>query len=252
MNMVPELRLIIKSMVVAVRAVHAALVILVLLVYIFAIGLNAFLGDEELLAHYFSTVGRSMVTLFLSGVLLDNISDLVNTMIKLGAVVPLLAFTFFVLLSTVTVLNMVIGVLCEVVLDVSNFEKEEAIREEMSTTLLVMLENLDDDRSGHLSKAEILDVMEEPEAVAVLKDIQVDTQHLLDVFDMLYERDDTTLPISVIMNIVLTLRGQRPSTMNDIAKGQNFMVWAMESQMQQHRDLMTQMLQETFMPLLSK
>jgi len=238
MDMVPELRLIIKSMVAAVRAVHAALLILVLLVYIFAICLNSLLGEEDTVSEYYSTVGTSMVTLFLSGVLLDNISDLVNSMIALNAYVALFAFGLFVLLSAVTVMNMVIGVLCEVVLDVSSFEKEEQIKQQMSTTLLVMLENLDDDHSGQLSKAEMCDVIREPAAIAVLKDIQVDTQHLLDVFDMLYEQEDTTLPIAVIMNIVLTLRGKRPATMNDIAKEQNFMVWAMESQLEQHRELM--------------
>merc|ERR1719453_2741336 len=120
-------------------------------------------------------------------------------------------------------MNMLIGVLCEVMLGVSSVEQEDQVKHQMSKTLLVMLENLDDDHSGHLSQQEMKEVMEEPDAVAVLKDINVDTQHLLDVFDMLYEHEETTLPIPVIMNIVLTLRGQRPATMNDIAKEQNFL-----------------------------
>ena len=75
--------------------------------YVFAIALNSLLGDEDEVSAYYSSVGTSMVTLFLSGVLLDNISDLVNTMIDLRAVVALAAFALFLLLSAVTVMNMV-------------------------------------------------------------------------------------------------------------------------------------------------
>jgi len=236
MHMIPELITMFKGMMAAVRAVHAALLILMLQVYVFAIVMTALIGPNNTDDRdYFPSVRDSMVTLLLSGVLLDDITGLVLFLIKERHVLAIIIFSFFVLLSAITVMNMLIGVLCEVVLDVSADETEAHIKEQMSKTLLVMLEQLDDDASGHLSRTEIMELMTEPEAVAVLNDIQVDTQHLLDLFDMLYAQEDTTLPIGVIMNIVLLLRGKRPSSMSDLAKGHNLMLWKFENKLASHQ-----------------
>merc|ERR1719424_1368207 len=103
-----------------------------------------------------------------------------------------------------------------------------------------MLTALDDDASGELSKQEVQGVIKNPAAIAIMNDIQVDTQYLLDVSEMLFTTPDATLPIGVFMNIVLTLRGRRGVTINDMAKGHNLTMWAIETQLAHHRALMTQ------------
>merc|ERR1719262_1239740 len=108
----------------------------------------------------------------------------------------------------------------------------------MQKTLFVMLQALDADNSGQLSKSEVQSVISQPEAVAIMNDIQVDTQYLLDISEMLFATPDSTLPITVFMNIVLTLRGKRSVTMNDMAKGHNLSMWAIETQLTHHRKLL--------------
>jgi len=206
--------------------------------------MNALIGDEPDTKEFFGSVRDSMVTLLVNGVLLDNISGLVRELIGVKNVAALAVFGIFVLLSALTVINMLIGVLCEVVVEVSAEEKETAAKEKMKKTLLVMLQELDADKSGQLSKSEVQSVICHPEAVAIMNDIQVDTQYLLDISEMLFTSEDSSLPISVFMNIVLTLRGKRPPTMNDIAKGHNLSMWAIESQLTHHRALMTKALGE--------
>merc|ERR1719424_310871 len=115
-------------------------------------------------------------------------------MIGVGNVLALFLFSMFVLLSALTVMNMLIGVLCQVVLEVSAEEGERQVKKNMSETLLVMLQELDDDNSGELSRSEFRGVICEPKALAVMKDIQVDTQHLLDLTEMIYPTDETTVP----------------------------------------------------------
>jgi voltage-gated sodium channel len=236
MQMIPELVTMVKGMIAAIRAVHAALLILSLLVYVFAIIMNSLVGAEEGKAgELFSTVRGSMVTLLVQGVLLDDISGLTRTLIEVANVAALGTLSIFVLLSALTVMNMLIGVLCQVVLDVSADEKETRIKAQMQRTLLVMLHDLDDDNSGHLTKSEVQSLMLNPDAIAQLNDIQVDPQHLLDLTEMLYVDEDSTLSIAVIMNIVLSLRGRRPPTMHDICKANSFLLWALENEMEKHR-----------------
>merc|ERR1719218_451705 len=134
-------------------------------------------------------------------------------------------------------MNMLIGVLCQVVLDVSAEEKEASVKSHISKTLLVMLQDLDEDKSGELSKAEVQEVMELPEACAILHEINVDTEHLLSLTEMLLPDEHATLPITVIMNIVLQLRGNRPPTMDHLAKSSNFLLWALETKLTEYREL---------------
>jgi hypothetical protein len=256
MHTIPELVTMAKGMVAAVRAVHAALLILVILVYVFAIIINAVIGEDQDLSEYlaenFSTVRDAMITLTLQGVLMDDINTLYRELISYGNIISIIVFGIFVLLSAITVMNMLIGVLCQVVLDVSEAETEDHVKAEMSKTLLVMLENLDDDGSGELSKKELQDVIAEPEAIKILNEIQVDTQHLLDIFEMLYTNEGTTLPIHVILNIVLMLRGRRSVTMDDFAKGYNFILWALEAEMKKNTETVTTKLEETLAAVQDK
>lgn len=236
----PELVTMVKGMVAGIRSVHAALMILLLLVYIFAIVLNIVAGDEDEVQHFFGTVRGSMVTLLVNGVLLDNVSVMTRALIDVANVPAIIFLAIFILLSALTVMNMVIGVLCEVVIDVSAEEKESHAKEKMQKTLFVMLQELDADNSGELSKEEVQSVIKLPEAVAIMNDIQVDTQYLLDVSEMLFIHPESTLPISVFMNIVLTLRGRREPTLNDMAKNHNLMMWAMETQLAHTQAVMTE------------
>lgn len=243
MQMVPELVTMVKGMVAAIRAVHAALLILLLLVYVFAMLMNNVIGnDDPIDKEYFSSVRSSMVTLVVQGVLLDDISGLTRHLISIPSGLALLILAVFVLLSALTVMNMLIGVLCQVVLDVSAQEKETNVKTQMQKTLLVMLQDLDADNSGMLSKEEVQEVMHLDKAVEIMKDIQVDTQHLLNLTEMIFADELEGLPINVIMNIVLSLRGDRTPSMSDLAKSNNFLLWALDTKLASHRQLMGEAL----------
>merc|ERR1712139_744459 len=82
-------------------------------------------------------------------------------------------FMVFMLLSAVTVMNMLIGVLCEVVSAVGQAEKENAAVDLVKHTVLLMLMHLDADASGEISKSELQQVLEDPDALRVLTELQV-------------------------------------------------------------------------------
>merc|ERR1719424_1389947 len=139
----PELMTMVKGMLVATRAVSSAMMVLVLLVYVFAIIMNSLNKKEELLLIYFGDMRSSMMTLLLQGVFLDNISVVATLLLDTGSHVSLVAFGFFVLLTATTVMNMLIGVLCEVVCEVAKAEQEEGARRQLKSTLLVELQRHD-------------------------------------------------------------------------------------------------------------
>merc|ERR1719353_2853563 len=96
----PELVTLIKGMAKAGRSVGSTLLLLIIVLYVFGIIFAGMLGNvppEECPAcrQMFGDITKSMFTLFLAGMLL--------------------AFLIYVLMSSFTILNMLIGVLCEVV-----------------------------------------------------------------------------------------------------------------------------------------
>merc|ERR1719161_112067 len=65
-------------------------------------------------------------------------------------------------------------------------EKEEAAITLVKESLLLMLKNLDKDKSGEISRAEFEMVIEDQEALEVLRELQVDVLYLMEMQDMLF------------------------------------------------------------------
>merc|ERR1719506_3591226 len=98
-------------------------------------------------------------------------------------------FYLFVLLSALTVMNMLIGVLCEVVSAVSETEKESLTVQFVKETLQEVMKHsgLDEDGDGEISKDEFCKILEIPKACALLAEVGVDVMGLIDITDFLFE-----------------------------------------------------------------
>jgi len=233
MRAFPELVAMIKGVKVASRAVGSALLMLLLLVYIFAIIMHMLVGGEnenERVEERFGTLLNVMWTLLVDGAFMDNIGIVSRDLLEIKAYFAFLTLLVFVLLSALTVINMLIGVLCEVVSAVAAAEQEEAAIKLVKETLLVMLKELDHDCSGAISKEELTNVFNYTSALEVLQSLEVDVKHLVDHLDMFYEYNTKTfgtgdIPIAKIMEVILMLRGDRPTTMKTMLHGQSFANW---------------------------
>eukprot|EP00747_Dinoflagellata_sp_TGD_P219202 gnl/TRDRNA2_/TRDRNA2_91353_c0_seq2.p1 gnl/TRDRNA2_/TRDRNA2_91353_c0~~gnl/TRDRNA2_/TRDRNA2_91353_c0_seq2.p1 ORF type:complete len:671 (+),score=144.58 gnl/TRDRNA2_/TRDRNA2_91353_c0_seq2:108-2120(+) len=229
----PELVAMIKGVKVASRAVGSALLMLVFLLYIFAIIMHMLLKEEqeEYLHERFDRLAIVMWTLLIDGTFLDNIGILSRALIATDHYIALLVLVVFVLGSALTVMNMLIGVLCEVVSAVAASEKEDNAIRLVKDNLLQMLKLLDEDGSGLISRQEIQNVIEDDGCLDVLGSLNVDCKHFMDQLDMFFEEKEE-LSIHQIMDLILMLRGDRPPTMKDMLHGQTFNRWKLSKEMQ--------------------
>merc|ERR1712113_295204 len=90
-------------------------------------------------------------------------------------------FFVFILLSALTVMNMLIGVLCEVVSQVAATEKEEAAITLMKETILGMLKQYDTNGRFMIGRDEMEEVLTEPMTQGVLLGLEVDVEYLQDL-----------------------------------------------------------------------
>lgn len=191
MRSVPELMTLMKGMAIASRSVSSILLLLLIFMYIFAIIFKSQLVDTKVpkLKALFSGIGQSMWTLLLSGCLLDSISTVANLLVEEGVLMTI-TFIVFVLLSSLMILNMLIGVLCSVVTAVAAAEKEKSLVSFVKTKLIVVLETLDEDGNGTISKSEFDELVNVPDALSALDELGVDVPNLVSLSDHLFAGDD--------------------------------------------------------------
>jgi len=226
----------VKGMAIAIRAVLSALLMLVLLVYVFAILMHSMLKDDKSVCLMYSistwcTVSESMWTLLVSGVFLDDLGMVVRHLADSGEGLALFVFLVFVLMSATTVMNLLIGVLCEVVCEVASEEKEQKARTQVRSSLLKLLRELDVDGSGDISKEELLGVLTSGNSLALLTELEVDIPHFIEMQDMLFDGPDTVLSIAQILYAILDARGDRQATVRDLVQNHAFSRFVLEKQL---------------------
>lgn len=191
MRSVPELLTLLKGMGIAARSVAYTLLLLLIIMYVFGIVFKSQLAEPEdpELQGYFDNIPRSMWTLLFAGCLVDDINSIAEAVLAENWMMGMF-FLLFVLIASLMVLNMLVGVLCAVVTAVAAAEKEKVLISFVKTRLIGVLQTLDEDGNGTISKTEFDQLLAIPEAVQALIDLGVDVNNLLSLADHLFDPDE--------------------------------------------------------------
>jgi voltage-gated sodium channel len=181
----PELVTMLKGMAAATRSVGSTLLLLVLFLYVFGIIFKQQAEGNELLEEYFSPIPMAMWNLLMAGTLLDDIKAVLNDVGGQSWVLCVI-FLVFVLISSFTVLNMLIGVLCEIVGAVAKQEKEGAVVKFVKQTLLGVLIKCDNEGDGKIDRLEFENFVNHPESEPAFKELGVDRDNLLSLIDVIF------------------------------------------------------------------
>lgn len=172
----PELRLLVKSIARAMDAVFYILFLLVLVTYFFAIVFTTQLAvpgteraspfDDPNAQQLFSDIGSSMMSLFTYGTLADEMAFCCNA-ISQESIALFWLFTLFVVFSCITLLNMLIGVLCQVVEDNSQEHSKQKMLVDLKTSLEEAFEALDTSHDGKISEEEFKKMRTDPNVLDI-------------------------------------------------------------------------------------
>lgn len=216
---VPELMILVKGMIEATRSVCCALVLMLMIVYAFAIALTQVTKSAaDIHEEYFATVSDAIATLFMQSVLPDQM-DPVSEVFKEDPTYGVLML-MCILLTSLTALNMLVGTLVEVVRTVGVLERESLDLSFVKDTLQKVWEHekADADQNGLISTAEFFELLHRPKALRALQSIGVDVVTLPDVVDCIFESDEDGkgLGFSEFMDALLELRASNKATVKDI------------------------------------
>jgi len=186
MHSLPELLTLVRGMINAARAVGVVLMFMILLMYIFAIVFTSQLGDPGAPEHLeadpywvrdsdptaqelFSDMGSSMMTLFTRGLLGDNLAETLQAIKdrageyscedgectrKGGPLWLMWVFIVFMIMSAFCILNMLVGVLCEVIEETAREEEEASSQQELSNNIRDCFVLFDETGDNEITKKE--------------------------------------------------------------------------------------------------
>eukprot|EP00747_Dinoflagellata_sp_TGD_P073602 gnl/TRDRNA2_/TRDRNA2_157973_c6_seq1.p1 gnl/TRDRNA2_/TRDRNA2_157973_c6~~gnl/TRDRNA2_/TRDRNA2_157973_c6_seq1.p1 ORF type:complete len:165 (+),score=42.82 gnl/TRDRNA2_/TRDRNA2_157973_c6_seq1:2-496(+) len=115
-------------------------------------------------------------------------------------------------------MNMLIGVLCEVISAVAAEEREAMLTSTVIEKMGNILNTLDSDDSGKISLKEFQEILNIPEALAALEQVGVDPVGIVDFAEVFFFQDGKQVDIEFgrFMEMVLDLRGSNVATVKDL------------------------------------
>lgn len=228
----PELMVLIKGMVVAMRSVFFTLCLLAGILYVFGIAFVQLMKGTDAGDKFFFSVPAAMNSLLLQGVLPDE-SYIIEEVGADGWVFKVIILIYIVL-AGLCVMNMLVGVLCEVVSVVSAVEKESLLVNYVKGTLQHMLQTsgIDADGDHKIAKHEFEALLDMPGAAKAIQEVGVDVIGLMDFTDFIF-KDGKELSFPDFMDMVLQLRGSNNATVKDVVDLRKHLTTEMQKLLQE-------------------
>jgi voltage-gated sodium channel len=229
MRFFPQLQIIIKGMVAAVRSVFCTAVLLVLVLYVFSIIFTSIwhqgdVTDKEAAdkceeegdplscaQNLFGSLPKSMRHLFIMGTILDDITACTNTIRMTKESYMLYVFIIFVLMSSFTMLNMLIGILCEVVQATAEGERFKNSAASIREAIGSLFRAMDQDGNGQISRDEFLQMKKDKDVLAALHEVDVKPKHFDMYADLMFKEKEgsaepETLSLDTTIDLIMRLR----------------------------------------------
>eukprot|EP00812_Abedinium_dasypus_P010006 NODE_3653_length_759_cov_232.720170.p2 GENE.NODE_3653_length_759_cov_232.720170~~NODE_3653_length_759_cov_232.720170.p2 ORF type:complete len:210 (+),score=70.96 NODE_3653_length_759_cov_232.720170:38-667(+) len=135
-------------------------------------------------------------------------------------------------LSAITVMNMLIGVLCEVMSTVSAREKDEHAIKCLKKDILSELERHDEENNGRLSRQELENVLKDPKSLSLMRGLEIDIRYFQSSASMLFIKASDEVPIQTIMELFLNCRSDIDLTMKLLLDVTRVMLWNIRREVQ--------------------
>jgi hypothetical protein len=211
----PELMIMIKGMVTAAATVSYTLGLLLIFTYVFAIAMTQLSLGFHFRDQYFDGVALSMYSLIVYGTFQDSLADFCDD-IREESSACLMVVTVYVVLASMTVMNMLIGILCEVISAVAVEEKETMITEKAYDIFGKIVRGLDKNGDGAISFREVEEIVGNGVALQALGSVNVDPGDLIDVAEDFLNEGSKEMSFDDFMEMLLGLRGGLQATLKDI------------------------------------
>jgi len=223
---VPELMILAKAMFLALRSVIGILVMLTLVIYVFAILLTQLLHGQHVGSGKFDNVPKSMNFLLIQ--VLCGFDTEFMLALENASVASYATFLGYALIAGLTLMNMLVGILCNVVFVVSEAAKEENFVKDIEAQLEALAEKLDPDGDGRVSREEFINIISDYDLVQALNDTGVDVVAFVEYASFVFEAE-ADLSNDDFMRMIVQFRGDRVATVKELVSTRKYVTTLFES-----------------------
>jgi hypothetical protein len=117
--------------------------------------------------------------------------------------------------ACLTVMNMLIGVVCDVITTAARAESSARVLIGVNHKILEVLNELDDDQDGMISKSEFRVLMNHVEVIHALYEVDVDVEALVECGEVIFTKYEA-LTLDAFMAEITKFRCSNPCTLKDI------------------------------------
>jgi hypothetical protein len=240
----PELGILVKSIIAGIRSAAMTGLVLVSITYAFALIMTSLSVDTPAAAK-FPDVPTSLYVLMVQGMAPDNEDAMAE--VSASRWYQAMLLTFFLFLSAITIMNMLIGILCQVMTRVSADHKANADLRSMSDKLHHILGNIDTNYDDAVSREEFESMLDHEEVRRIFLEMDVDMYALLDDIDYIFPKDgvdEKKLPFKEFMETVLEFQATNAAAIRSIAalrKSMRFGMATLERRMSGVESLVSQL-----------
>jgi len=221
---IPELGIVAKAIGAAGRSLLVIAAFCVMVLYVFALLMKQITdmvqeppADSALTAD-FATVATSMNTLLLKSMFAESASFVYSLAAWHPVFWPLIVL--FILITSVTMMYMLIGVMVNVVNSVAASEREGSTVSLIAQSLRQVMSKLGMDPDSPLSKQTVTDLLLDAEVAQFLYSLDVDSIVMVEMLDTFYEdimeKEGRQMNFEDLVDGLLNLRGTNPATVQDV------------------------------------
>jgi len=230
-RVVPQLMVLLKGITQAMSSLLFTLLLLGVFTYMFAVMLKVH-ADEAPLFHdkyEINTVADAFWCLVVYGVLMDAVSEIV-LLLRSESIWWAILFMTFVFLSNLTMLNMLIGILCEVLARVTGDEVDISKKQELERQIYELLDCYDLDDNQLLRRTEFHHMMSNPDLKNILGQNDICHEDLLKLEDILFgveeealltegtDDDDPSIRWEDLIDKIFKLQGGNAAKVTDVVE----------------------------------
>jgi hypothetical protein len=221
---VPELMVLIKGIGVASRTVLCFWILWIIIVYVFAVlfrQLTTSYAYSDASDKYFPSVPEGMSTLLLDGIFPLHAQIMNDMGVAHWIMWPVMLL--FVVLVSLILLNMLVGVMVDVIQVIGASQKETAQVTLVASQLRTAMSDMGHEADTSFTKYEFQKFVSEPDVMAILGRNDVDLVALLETSEIIFEdldRQGEQFTFNTLINVAMDMRGSNGATVKDINETQ--------------------------------
>merc|ERR1711920_825046 len=130
------------------------------------------------------------LSLLVMGTILDDVTACSDAIRATEDMWMLTAFLLYILLNSFTMMNMLVGILVEVVGNTAEGEKQRLLQEGVKESIMTIFTQMDQDCSGMISKEEFQQMKHDAKVMEALSDLDINEPQFDKYVQLLFQSDD--------------------------------------------------------------